>query len=208
MIKFVYFDVGGVLISDFSDGTGKWTEMKRIMGVKPEFEKEFDEFYNKYELEELCLTRDVDSLMPIFSKKFDIKFPKGFSMMKYFIDHFDKNTSLWPVIDEAQKKCGIGMLTNMYIGMLEKIKNQKLLPTVAWGVVIDSTVAELQKPDPKIYKLSEEKCGFKGSEILLIDNSQKNLDAAKSFSWQTFLYDPKNTSDSSRRLLNYIKKNV
>ena len=69
MISFVYFDLGGVVIKDFS-GTDQWTEMKKVIGVEKSYEKEFDELYDKYELSELCLTRDVDTLIPIFAKKF------------------------------------------------------------------------------------------------------------------------------------------
>jgi len=208
MIEFVYFDLGGVLIRDFSDGTGKWAGMKKVMGVKPEFDKGFDELYNKYELEELCLTRDVDSLIPIFSQKFRMKFPENFSMFKYFINHFNKNTSLWPVINFVHEKCGIGLLTNMYVDMLDAIKKKKLLPPIKFNVVIDSVDVGLQKPDPKIYKMAEEMCSFKGNEILFVENSQKNIDAAKNFRWQTFLYDPSSPSLSSKKLLEFFKKNV
>lgn len=162
MIKFVYFDVGGVVIKDFSDGTGRWDGMKKVMGVKPEFEKEFDELYDKYELEELCLTREVDSLIPIFSKKFGMKFPKMFSMLNYFINHFEQNTSLWPVIDLVRERYKVGLLTNMYVGMFNMIKKRDLLPPQKFDVIIDSTIVGLQKPDPKIYKLAEERCGFSG----------------------------------------------
>ena len=41
MISFVYFDVGGVAIKDFS-GSDKWTELKKEVGVTPENDAEFE----------------------------------------------------------------------------------------------------------------------------------------------------------------------
>ncbi len=100
MTSFVYFDLGGVVIKDYS-GTNEWPEMKRVMGVTKDIEEEFDRLYDQYELEELCLTRDVDSLIPIFKKKFNLKIPKDFSMLEYFVEHFSQNRSIWPIIKKT-----------------------------------------------------------------------------------------------------------
>jgi len=203
MIKFVYFDLGGVTICDFS-GTNKWQEMKKIMGVKEDFDKEFDQLYDQYEKND-CPTVHVDTLIPTLSKKFDMHFSPEFSLQKYFVEHFEKNLSLWPIIDKFQQSCKVGLLTNMYPGLFNSIRDHHLLPPTKWDLIIDSTIVLLQKPDPKIYKLAEEKCGFRGDEILFIDDRQKNIDTAKLFGWQTFLYDPANPQESSRELLQFWK---
>lgn len=200
MIKFVYFDIGGVVVKDFS-GTDKWAVMKDVMGVRKEFDKDFDQLYNKYELEELNLTRNVDTLIPIFIKKFGMNFPPGFSMFKYFIDHFEQNRSLWPIVKKVKKTYGVGLLTNMYIGMLEEIQKRGLLPPFEWDVVIDSTKVGLQKPDTKIYKLAQKQSGIDSGEILFVDNSQRNIDVAKELDWQTFFYDSSDMEKASNELL-------
>jgi epoxide hydrolase-like predicted phosphatase len=199
MIKFIYFDVGGVVVKDFS-GTNKWVEMKKVMGVKQKFDKEFDRLYNQYEIKELCLTRHVDTLIPIFAEKFSMGFPQSFSMLEYFIDHFEKNRSLWPLLEKVKKNYGIGLLTNMYIDMLDGIRKKGLLPPIDWDVVIDSSKAGLQKPDRRIYGLAEKKSGVNSEEILFVENSQKNIDAAKKLGWQTFLYDSSAVENASREL--------
>ncbi|MFH0792212.1 MAG: HAD-IA family hydrolase [bacterium] len=207
MIKFVYFDIGGVMIDDFSNND-KWQKMKSSIGVRPEIDEEFDDLYSEYELEELCLSRDVDSLMPIFSDKFNIKFPKNFSMLKYFVDHFDKNNAIWLIVAEVHTKYGIGLLTNMYVGMFDEITKRGLLPPVNWDVVIDSTIVGLQKPDIKIFELAETRSGFKGKEILFVDNNQKNIDTASNFGWNVFLYDSASHVESSKELLAYLQSVV
>ena len=204
MIKFVYFDIGGVIIDDFSN-SDKWQKMKSSIGVRPEIDKEFDGLYDKYEFEGLCLSRHVDSLLPIFSRKFNIKFPEGFSIFKYVIDRFYQNNTIWPIVAEVRKKYGIGLLTNMYVEMFDEITKRGLLPPVNWDVVIDSTTVGLQKPDIKIFELAEERSGFKSKEILFVDNNQKNIDAANDFGWNTFLYDSANHVKSSKELSAYFQ---
>ena len=55
------------------------------------------------------------------------------------------------------------------------------------------------KPDPSIYKAFEEKSGFQGSEILFLDDSHANIQAAKAFGWNTCLIDPfDNVADQAR----------
>jgi len=204
MVKFVYFDVGGVLIDDFS-GNNKWQEMKSAIGVKPEIDKELDGVYDKYESEELCLTREVNSLMPILSERFGINFPDNFSMLNYFVTHFGTNIPIWPAVMKARENAGIGLLTNMYVGMLSEIVKKELLPLVSWDVVIDSTEVGFQKPDVEIYKLAEKRSGYSGKEILFIDNKQENIDVARNLGWNTFLYDSSNHARASRELVDYLK---
>jgi len=203
MISFVYFDLGGVVIKDFS-GTDKWTEMKKMIGVKEGFEKEFDELYDKYELSELCLTRDVDTLIPIFAKKFGMSFPRDFSILSYFVDHFERNTSIWPVIKKMHKTCKVGLLTNMYPSMFKAIQKRGLLPPVKWDVLIDSSVVGLQKPDRRIFTLAEERSLAKHDEILFVDDRKVNIGAAKRFGWQTFLYNPSNHKESILELTRFL----
>ena len=89
----------------------------------------------------------------------------------------------------------------MYPRMFSAIKKRGLIPDINWQVVVDSSLVKLKKPNPKIYKLAEEKCGFKGNEIFFIENSQNNIDDAKFFGWQTFLYDPANPKESSQNIM-------
>ena len=203
MISFVYFDVGGVVIRDFSK-TNKWSIMKYDLGVPEEINKDFDRLFDYYELNELCLSRDVETLIPIFENKFNIHFPKNYSWLNDFANRFEKNYFIWPVIKKINKNCRIGLLTNMYLGMFKAIQNRSLLPPFNWDVLVDSSVERLQKPDPKIYELAEKKSKSKHKEILFIDNGKKNIDAAKKFGWKTFLYDPSDHKESCQNLLTYF----
>lgn len=88
----------------------------------------------------------------------------------------------------------------MYPNMLDAIYKVGLMPNVAWNVVIDSSIEKVRKPQTEIFQLAQDKSGFKGKEILFIDNGAKHVDAAKKFGWQGFVYDSSNTEKSNREL--------
>jgi len=198
-ISFVYFDLGGVVELDFS-GTNKWAQLKKELGISADKDREFEDFWNKYEAE-VNIGRDVETLIPLIKEKFGSKFPDNYSfLIDGFVNRFEVNKSIWPVIDKIHQKCRIGLLTNMYPHMFEAIKNRGILPNVTWDVIIDSSVVGIQKPDPRIFELGEQRAGAKGKKILFVENTPSHVHAAKDFGWQTFLYDSAHPKDSSNRL--------
>ena len=194
MISFVYFDLGGVVIKDFS-GTDKWQEMKNAIGISAEQNSRFDAWYDQAE-KDLCESK----------AHFDLQFENVTLTLNDFVSRFEKNPSIGPVITEIHKKFPVGLLTNMYPGMFEAIKNRGLLPDVSWDIIIDSSIEKSAKPDPDIYKLAQKRVNASGPEILFIENTPGNITPAQKLGWQTFLYDPTHPIDSSRKLLEYTRK--
>lgn len=185
MIKFVYFDVGGVAILDFS-GTNKWEELLNEFGITEEF---WEKHYGNINIGKI-------------SKESPISYSK---LLEGFVSRFEKNPSIWPVILAIKKCCRIGLLTNMYPGMFESIKNHGLLPEIDWDVVVDSSVEKVAKPDRRFFEIAQEKAGVGGDHILFVENSPGHVEAAKTFGWQTFLYDPASPVESSKNLKQYFQ---
>ena len=197
--KFVYFDVGGVVVLDFS-GTNKWKQLKKNLGISPEKDAEFETFWDIYE-PKVNAGRDVETILPLIKRRFGSAFPKGYSfLLDGFVNRFEVNKSIWPVIDKIHKQCKIGLLTNMYPGIIKAIKRRNLLPEIKWDVIIDSSIEGILKPNLRIFKLAEQRAGFKSKKILFVENSQKHIDAAKKSGWQVFLYDSSNPEESSNKL--------
>lgn len=200
MIKFVYFDLGGVVDIDFS-GNNKYMEMKRDMGITADKDEEFDKLWDQLE-SEICVGRDTDSVLGQLVEKFNLHLPVKYSLlMDGFVNRFEANKSIWLVINSLQEYCKVGLLTNMYPGMFTAIKNRGLLPEVSWDKIIDSSIEGIQKPDPRIFQLAERKANTKGQEILFVENSPGHVKAASAFGWQTFPYDSAHPEDSSKKLL-------
>lgn len=205
-ISFVYFDVGGVAIKDFSDSS-KWIELKDYLGLTSDQFRDFEKVYRDQADSIARGKKSTDSVIKIFTDQTGILLPESFSLEKYFVDNFKQNQSIWPVIAEVKKKYRTGLLTDMFPGMLNEIKDRGLFPPVAWEVIVDSSVVGVKKPMPEIYTIAAESAGVPSSEILFIDNMQMNLDGAKQAGWQTHLYNPSDYEKSSQELLKFFNQN-
>ncbi len=198
-IKFVYFDVGGVAILDFSK-TNKWQEMTQALGVNESNRKRFDEIFNEFEPEICVSKKSLDGFAEVVKSKLGMSLPAGYSMLDDFVNRFEVNSSLHPILNKLSKQYSLGLLTNMYPEMLDRIKERGILPAIKWDVVIDSSIVGFRKPQDEIYKLAEEKSGFGAGKILFVENSAMHIEAAKKRGWQTLLYDPSDISGSNKRL--------
>lgn len=202
-LSFVYFDVGGVAIQDFSDSP-KWDVMLTAMGLPLHEVNAIDSLYDQYE-DEVCMgKRHIDSLVPLYKDKYSLTIPDNFSMQQYFIDHFDPNPKLWPLIAKLRQTTQLGLLTDQYPGMLDGIIAKQLLPPVQWDVIIDSSVEGVRKPMPEIYQLAQTQAVVPAEEILFIDNREKNLVVPRVMGWQTFLYDSSNYDQANQELATFI----
>jgi FMN phosphatase YigB (HAD superfamily) len=202
-ISFIYFDVGGVVIKDFS-GTNRWNEMMEGWGISEDRKDEMNKRYDAFELE-VTVGRDVEEFVPILKKEFGVKLPENYSLLQDFVDRFSKNSYLERVLRDIKGKYSLGLLTNMYPGLLAAIKKRGLLPRIAWDVVVDSSVVKHRKPDKEIYEIAQKEAGVAIEEILFVDNTLKNIEMAKEMGWKTYLYDPKNDKKSSEGLKLLLK---
>lgn len=202
-MKFVYFDIGGVLVRDFS-ATNKWEKLTTEWGVplgrREEINKKFDDFEK-----EVCVGREVDDFLEILEKDFGIKLPKNYSMNDVFVKRFYRNEGLEEIVKEYKKKYKMGLLTNMYPGMLAAIKKNNLLPEIEWDVIIDSSIVKCKKPEEKIYKLAEKEAGVEPGEILFVDNKIKNLETATKMGWNIFYYNSADYGQSNKELAAFLR---
>lgn len=201
-IKFVYFDVGGVLLLDYS-GTNKWTEMKRDMGITQDLDYIFEEIWDKNN-SRICIDFEVDTVIPELKKLANLSLPEQYSLLDDFVNRFEKNDSIWQVAKKAKERYKVGLLTNMYPRMLSKIVERGLIPDIDWDVIVDSSVVGCKKPQDKIYEIAQKESGFIQDDIFFVDNIQKHLDSASKKSWRTLLYNPLNAGESSSILENEL----
>ncbi len=201
---FTFFDVGGVVIKDFST-SDKWQELKQALGVTPANTEGFDQIWQQHQ-SRICVDFDVDALVPILNKELHLKLSPNFSILNEFINRFEANEYIQSVLTAATQKGGVGLLTNMYPRMLQKITESNLLPTFTFQLIIDSSEVGLQKPDSNIFMLAEKLSGVEGAQILFVDNTQIHLDAAKERGWQTYFFDSSDYQKSSKDLWAFIEQ--
>ena len=197
-IKFVYFDIGGVMIKDFST-TKNWDEMTTEWEVFGERKKDIDDFFYGIE-REVCEGRDIEDFLPILKNVFEAKVPKNYSILKDFVDRFKKNEGIWKIVDKCKKKYFVGLLTNMYPNMFNSINKRHLMPKNCWEIIIDSSLEKCSKPQEEIYKIAQKRANVKAEEILFIDNLKKNLEPAIKLGWQIFWFDNRDYEKANREL--------
>jgi len=203
-ITFIYFDIGGVLIDDFSNND-KWQALKTELGVTAEKRAAFEQLWSQYE-PEIVTTRNVETLVPILRQKLTLDIPTGYSLLQAFTNRFHANPSIWPAVEVARQKARVGLLTNMYPCMFATLEARNILPSIEWDTVIDSSLEGLAKPDEKLFALAEQRATAHGQQILFIDNSPGHVSAAEQFGWQAYLYDSSDHVVSSERLATFIAK--
>ncbi|MEE8434741.1 MAG: HAD-IA family hydrolase, partial [bacterium] len=57
-----------------------------------------------------------------------------------------------------------------------------------FDVVVDSSEEGIRKPEPAIYRLTEERLGLPGEALLFVDDLGVNLKAALERGWQTLMF--------------------
>ena len=188
-IKYVFFDIGGVLLTDFS-GNGGHDELLEELGATPSTRHKFENIWSVWE-PWACLNADVDDLLPILTATgFNPPHPTYSLLDHGLVKRFRPNQSIWPLVDGLQPhRCGI--ISNMYPRMRNLIQEQTLLPPAIakWFNILDSSELGLQKPNIDIFEYAAATVSYSPSEILFVDNMADNLIAPQTLGWQVFHYD-------------------
>jgi FMN phosphatase YigB (HAD superfamily) len=201
-MKFVYFDIGGVMIKDFS-GTDKWQKMMADWTTDPDTIRKIDDRFEETE-NEFCKGRDIDDFTEMLKREFGIELPANYDIKQDFVSRFEKNEGMWEIVRNCQKKYKIGLLTAMYPGLLNEIKRQGLMPDIEWGIIVDSSIVGSNKPEKEIYIVAEKMTGVDPNEILFIDNKEKNLVVPREFGWQTFFFNSNDYEQSNKELKAFL----
>jgi epoxide hydrolase-like predicted phosphatase len=197
-INFIYFDLGGVVILDFSK-TNKWQELFEAIGIDEEHLGEFRKFFHEYE-QQLNTGMSFDIFIERAKHQFKLTIQTGEELLNGFVTRFEVNPTIQPLLSELLEEYRLGLLTNMYPGMFKAIKSRSLLPNINWEVVVDSSLEGFAKPQLEIYLLAQERIGLKPENILFVDNLQRNITTARNLGWETVLYDPLQLEESNEKI--------
>ena len=201
-IKFIYFDLGGVLFIDLMV-SNRWGEFVERLGVPSSLKDEFNNLYDKYEPLFNIGKMHTDEFVAIVGDRLNLKL-KTSNLLLSLVDEFLPNESLQGLLPKIQKQYRTGLLTNMYIGMLDEVFNRRLVPRDGWEIIIDSSKIGMAKPDKHIFEFAQKQANVSPENILFIDNSSANIKAAASSGWQTLLYDPADIEGSNNRIMRLL----
>jgi FMN phosphatase YigB (HAD superfamily) len=202
MTSFIYFDVGGVVIKDFSD-SDKFTLLQQDIGINPSNQQLFDQMWQSHR-DSIAIDYDIDNYLPFLREKINLNLPLNYSLLQDFVDRFEQNLTVWPIIKKLKQKYRLGLITNQYPRMFNKIQEANLLPEIKWDVIVDSSKVKAKKPDLNFYEIAADRAKVTSTEILLIDNKPEFLEPPKSLGWQTFYYGSADYQKSSQQLNQFL----
>jgi FMN phosphatase YigB (HAD superfamily)/DNA-binding Xre family transcriptional regulator len=190
-IKFIYFDINGVLVRSFDRA---FTRISSETGISPEtIESAFWHF------------NDAACRGEISATEFNTKFAsqlriEPFSWSEYYLSSLEPITEMQELLNWAIEHYHVGLISNIMPGLIDAMKSRKLIPDVAYTAVIDSSVVKAVKPEAKIYEIAQEKSGVQASEILLIDDSQSDIVAGERMGWRVVWFDGYEATERVKRI--------
>ena len=191
-IKFVYFDVGGVMFN-FS---GMFTSLANILNVP------IKDVYDFWEPRDDAL--NLGTLTPgEFWRQIKTHFRyrgQDIDLVDLWLTSFRAITETHAFVRKVSRTRKIGLLTNAMPGSVAKTKALGHIPRVCFAAVIDSSVLGIAKPDPEIFTIAQKRAGVAAGEILFIDDSTTNIKQAHKSGFHTYHFDTDNPTASVEEL--------
>ena len=196
-LSFIYFDVGGVLL----DWSNVFKTAADTFNLTPhDISTVFQENSEK-------ITKGFMSAPYFWRKcieKYNIRNAEDYDFLHSWVADYRPIPQIHELIIELQLTYKIGLLSNIYKGMLRVLLEKKLIPDIDYQATIFSCDVGMRKPESEIYELAERKAQTDPEKIFYIDDRDDFLTAAKKRGWQTFLFDGKNIDASVKGIEKYI----
>lgn len=115
-----------------------------------------------------------------------------------FLEHFELNNEALNYLDTVKNK------VDLYIYTSESIQNDPAIIDRLLSIfkrIFSAKETGLSKKDPKSYEFIAKELNISPNEILFIDDSQENLDAAKIAGFNTLIYRDVSVVDSLKNFI-------
>ncbi len=202
-IKVILFDLGGVLINiNFFNFKQLLLKFKNTNKRKEILDQEYELIFKKYHQGLISDTIFYEEICAIFNIK-EQALSKSFFFKEFNKIVLNLNEEVFTILKKIKEKKRYNLicLSNINPSHLNILKNK------FWGIMeyfnelVFSNEYHSVKPDQEIYKIILQKTQCMPEEILLIDDSIENIEAAKKIGFQGILY--KNINDLSEKLYNF-----
>ncbi len=192
-IKFVYFDVGGVLLY--------WENV--LSALAKHHRKDVKDIYKVFRKYDDLSCRGIitpQQLSHGMHKDLRLSYIEELDMSRLAKKHFQPIPESHRLISKLAAKIPVGLLTNIYLGFLEMSFQYGFLPKLNYKAIVKSCDLGLIKPEKEIYLYAQKMAGVAPSEILFIDDYEKNTAAAHKLGWRVFTFDNLHVQDSIKEI--------
>lgn len=140
----------------------------------------------KYKLSCISTIGDFEKIYNQIANDYNFRttYDKFIKLYKEIFDKIDYYEEVAEYEKSLKDQCYIGILSNLTVFDKERLDRQVDLSK--YDYVFLSFEMNCEKPSREIYEKINDTVFFEPQNILLIDDSQKNIDVAKEFGWDTF----------------------
>ncbi|HSW79322.1 MAG TPA: HAD-IA family hydrolase [Candidatus Saccharimonadales bacterium] len=190
-VKFVYFDVNGCLVHFFQSA---FSQLAMQSGEQLDVVESAYWHYN----DAVCRG---DITMEDFNKAFARQLHlDSIDWRDYYMKAVEPIPEMHDLLVWASKNYHVGLLTNIMPGFVDEMLVKHLIPDVPYDTIVDSSKVRAIKPEPEIFQVASERTGCKPEEVLLIDDSRANLQAAGHFGWRVLWFDDYRPKEAVERV--------
>ncbi len=195
-VKFVFFDVNGVLVRFFN---------RAFAAVAEDTGTQIDQvetIFWRYNDAACRGQLSLDELNRIFAKELGVD---GFDWQTYYMAAVEPTPGVADLLGWTTLHYEVGLLSNSMSGFIEGLKSKDFVPDVPYTAVVDSSKVGLNKPDPKIYQSAQQLAAVEPHEILLVDDTRANLTAADHAGWQVLFFDVYHPEESNAHIRKFLE---
>lgn len=179
-VRFVYFDINGVLVRFYHRAFGKLAQDIDVPADKIE-----TAFWHYNDA--ACRG---DMTMGEFNQAFSSRLGvPQFDWQPYYMGTVEPIEEMRELAVWTADNYYVGLLSNIMPGFIDDLFERKFLPDVSYDAIIDSSKVGSIKPEPLIFEVAQEHTECDPSEVLFIDDSRTNLMAAERLGWHVLWFD-------------------
>jgi putative hydrolase of the HAD superfamily len=180
-IRALFWDIGGVLLSNAWDHSERDLAVERFLLSKPEFEARHKELVSGFEEGKLSLDEYLERTV--------FYAPRTFSKEEFKQFMFSLSRPKPQSLELARSLPGKYFMAtiNNESRELNQYRIQKFELAEIFDVFVSSCFVGLRKPDERIYRMALELTQHSPEECVFIDDRQENLSGAEKAGFRTVL---------------------
>lgn len=197
MISFIYFDVGGTLLD--------WSRV--FEGAAKKFNLDPEDIGRVFDENHDDITRGIMSAKDLWNKciqRYGLKNASEYDFLDSWVSDYEPIKEIHELISKVTPKYKIGLLSNIYKGMLPLLIEKRIIPNIQYEQIVFSCDVGMMKPNADIYALAKKRAKVNSNNILLVDDREDYLEGAKKAGWNIFLFNNKQINYSTKELEEYL----
>jgi transcriptional regulator with XRE-family HTH domain len=190
-IQFIYFDINGCLVRFFHRA----------------FTALADELDISADVVEMAFWRYNDAFCrgQLSLPQFNAKLAKALKQPsvdweRHYLKAVEPIAAMSQLVEEVAQHYKVGLLSNIGPGLVDTMLKHRLLPSVPYAAIVDSSKEGVIKPELKIYEIAQAKAEVPAQTILLVDDTRANLARPQTMGWRVMWFNDYDPEQSIVRL--------